>query len=216
MRRKYNKRVHVGTAQWWAGKTRLDEETGCVLYTGFTNKQGYSLVNQRPGNRKILVHRLAYEQVNGPIPEGHVICHRCDTPNCVNPSHLFAGTQKDNLRDMFAKGRGRPQGRATPALTDFPAVSARVNAALAKTLRREEWLTDCQNTSYTPCRDAVAMSGSWLPPVEPTERQQIRAILLGHRPRLRAAEPAPERLLTVATPASCCQPSRVSLPGDRT
>lgn len=204
MKRKYNKRVHVGTAQWWAGKTRHDPETGCVLYTGFRNKQGYSQVNWRPSGR-ILVHRLAYEQINGPIPHGHVVCHRCDTPNCVNPSHLFVGTQKDNLRDMFAKGRARPRGKTTQALTDFPTVSGRVDQTLSKSPIREQWLSDCHSTSYAPCRDDVAITDNLLSPPEATAQQQIRAILLGQCPELRALEPAPERLATVPTVAPSCQ-----------
>jgi hypothetical protein len=127
--RKYNKRVYVGTAEWWQKRTRYEAETGCVLYTGFANSQGYCLAHNRAAggrNTKILVHRLAYEQVYGPIAPGLNVCHRCDRPTCCNPEHLFLGTQKDNLRDMFAKGRARPRGRTTPPLTVFPAVSGRV------------------------------------------------------------------------------------------
>lgn len=53
-------------------------------------------------------HRIAYMVFKGPIPGGMVVCHRCDTPKCVRPGHLFLGTKADNTRDMFKKGR---QGR---------------------------------------------------------------------------------------------------------
>lgn len=54
-------------------------------------------------------HRFALElKLGGPIPEGHMACHTCDNTRCVRPDHLFAGTQQDNMRDMWAKGRARP------------------------------------------------------------------------------------------------------------
>lgn len=49
------------------------------------------------------------EQAYGAIPDGLVICHRCDNPECTNPDHLFAGTQKDNMMDCSAKGRVNPR-----------------------------------------------------------------------------------------------------------
>jgi hypothetical protein len=51
-------------------------------------------------------HRIAWELTNGPIPEGFDILHKCDFPPCNNPNHLFPGTQKDNMNDMYSKGRG--------------------------------------------------------------------------------------------------------------
>jgi hypothetical protein len=103
-------RLKVGTPAWWSARTRADEQTGCVLWTGFVCPQDYARTwwNGRDG---VLVHRIAYEQAYGPFDPSLKVCHTCDTPRCSNPAHLFLGTQADNLRDMFAKGRARPRGK---------------------------------------------------------------------------------------------------------
>lgn len=84
----------------------LDE---CWVWGGHRNKQGYgrkAFGSKRKGTyRGYYVHRLAWEWVNGPIPEGMCVCHRCDNPPCVNPAHLFLGTNLDNVRDREAKHR---------------------------------------------------------------------------------------------------------------
>jgi len=51
-------------------------------------------------------HRLAYELVNGPIPDGAVVMHACDNPPCINPAHLIVGTQGENIADRDLKGHG--------------------------------------------------------------------------------------------------------------
>ena len=50
-------------------------------------------------------HRIVWEAVNGPIPEGMFVCHTCDVPRCVNIDHLFLGTAQDNMNDKMSKGR---------------------------------------------------------------------------------------------------------------
>jgi hypothetical protein len=93
--------------------------TGCRIFTGATDRAGYGslTVPEEPpcsgylhkGQWRVLAHRLAWSLVHGPIPKGHYICHRCDTPSCINPSHLFLGTPMDNTMDAIAKGRLRPR-----------------------------------------------------------------------------------------------------------
>ena len=62
-------------------------------------------------------HRVAWEFVNGEVPDGLSVLHTCDNPSCCNPAHLFLGTQSDNMRDMWMKRRhsvANPRGRLTP------------------------------------------------------------------------------------------------------
>jgi hypothetical protein len=80
-----------------------EPNTGCWLWTRGCSADGYGT-----GNRSQYAHRWSYELANGPIPAGMYVLHRCDTPACVNPGHLFLGTALDNMRDMIAKGRARP------------------------------------------------------------------------------------------------------------
>ncbi len=80
-------------------------QTGCYLWTGKKNKNGYGRI--KVNGKEQAAHRVSYAIANGAIPDGMCVLHRCDTPACVNPEHLFAGTVIDNLRDMHAKGRAR-------------------------------------------------------------------------------------------------------------
>ena len=58
------------------------------------------------GKDSIVAHRVSWMMLRGPIPEGMNVLHRCDNRKCVNPNHLFIGTQSDNVCDMLSKGRG--------------------------------------------------------------------------------------------------------------
>lgn len=80
-------------------------EAGCWLWTGKLNDKGYGRLSRGArGEGWHYAHRVSYELHVGPAGGLHVL-HRCDVPCCVNPSHLFLGTQADNNRDRDGKGR---------------------------------------------------------------------------------------------------------------
>jgi HNH endonuclease len=82
------------------------DDSGCWLWTGALNDHGYGWMSTTRKDGPDRAHRIAWRLFKGPIPEGLYVLHRCDTPRCVNPNHLFLGTQTDNNADKEAKGRG--------------------------------------------------------------------------------------------------------------
>jgi hypothetical protein len=85
-------------------------DTGCWECTSHRQRRGYALVSR--GGKEHGVHRYVYELHHGKVPSTLVILHKCDNPTCINPDHLSAGTQSENMRDRISKGRGHIFGRS--------------------------------------------------------------------------------------------------------
>ena len=105
-----NKITRSLSERFWA-KTCIEPNSGCLLWTGAVKSNGYGVILLEEGTRKhVYAHRVAWFLAHGKWPEKS-ICHKCDTPLCVNIEHFFEGTQADNARDMFKKGRNYGQTR---------------------------------------------------------------------------------------------------------
>jgi hypothetical protein len=103
----------INLDKFWS---KIDKSGPCWEWTGRLSRTGYGNfdVDQKP----TYVHRISFELANGPITNGLHVLHQCDNRKCVNPSHLFLGTQQDNMKDMNAKGRhkfGRHLGTKNPS-----------------------------------------------------------------------------------------------------
>jgi hypothetical protein len=143
-------RLHRVFVVEWQEWFDVDPQSGCWLWKRSKHWKGYGLVSLK--SKTLRAHRLAYAFHVGPIPEGEHVLHSCDVRNCVNPLHLFVGTNQDNVSDKIAKGRnGRKLsveqvrqirrdrvelGLSSAKLGKAYSVSTR---AIQKILSRENW-----------------------------------------------------------------------------
>lgn len=81
-----------------------EPNTGCQLWFS-SSRNPYGHGHMGVGGRTKMAHRVAWECYRGPIPQGALVLHKCDTPGCINPNHLFLGTHQDNEDDKVRKGR---------------------------------------------------------------------------------------------------------------
>lgn len=118
------------------------DENGCWICTSHRpGSHGYPQI--QINKQKRTLNRVIYEQVNGLIPKGFVICHKCDIRMCINPEHLFLGTQIDNMKDMCRKGRhvqGEEFGDTRRGELNG---RAKINADMVKEIRQNNEKLSC-------------------------------------------------------------------------
>lgn len=106
----------AASERFWA---KVDKSGECWEWT--SAKSNYGVFWVGGPKRSMYAHRWAYEEANGPIPNGMLVCHKCDNPFCVRPGHLFLGTEMDNKTDSVQKRRHafgvRNGGAKTPERT---------------------------------------------------------------------------------------------------
>lgn len=102
------KRCKNRNERFWS---KVFKSPSCWEWIAAKNEKGYGLF-YTPELQNKKAHRESFEMHFGKIPSGKCVLHKCDNPACIRPNHLFIGTQADNMRDRFKKGRARVKNQS--------------------------------------------------------------------------------------------------------
>jgi hypothetical protein len=116
---------------------RTVDNNGCLEWTGAITKGGYGHLHL--GDKFVYAHRLSFELSGGVLPEGYFACHSCDNKKCINPEHIWAGTNSENLKDAQAKGLMRISKHGSDSMYSKGCKCADCLAAHAKWHREYMW-----------------------------------------------------------------------------
>ena len=142
----------------WARIKRTTDANACWSWTGSRLADGYGHMSYK--GRLYRTHRLAYECVNGPIPEALVIMHRCDNPPCCNPAHLITGTQRENARDVVLKGY-HPSSLKTECVNRHPFSDENTRIARGKSGSLNRVCRECERTNARLSWRRLHGKGTW-------------------------------------------------------
>lgn len=136
----------------------IDPNTKCWVWAGISGKTRYGrfkLDGTSNGVLQMGPHRYSWMIHYGPILDGLAVCHKCDNPKCVNPEHLFLGTQKDNLQDAIQKGRTlKGSLNSNSRLTEGMVLEIRSSRDLLRILAKKYGVT-------MACISAIQKRRSW-------------------------------------------------------
>lgn len=105
------------------------------MWIAYCDRDGYGMFTKNKGERPWGAHRLSWEITHGAVPAGLQVLHRCDMPCCVNPDHLFLGTNQDNMTDKCRKGR---EARGVTQISSAKLTEGQVRAIRADCRQQKE------------------------------------------------------------------------------
>jgi hypothetical protein len=169
-------------AAWLELYSMPEPNSGCILWMGSVQKTGYGQIIVQ--KKSFLAHRIAYQVLRGPIPVGSHVLHKCDVRCCVNPDHLWLGTNAENMADKARKGRAaRGEGNAASKLTEEQARA--IIAAVGSQRAIAKQFGVCQQTVckiktgkyWSHLRASAALEPPWQSTLDRIDEKKILRVL---------------------------------------